>query len=187
MAFENALVNGFVDNDPTKTFTFRSGDGVTVHLFDVDANVLYLRMALFDEFTDGDDDLDLYLYYQPGICNPLDFRGTRVTESGGPTAEEEVNVFAPPAGCYGALVHGFETDEISGGPGSNYLLFAWGVGFNDDPGNMTAAGPSFVNSGESADVIINWSNLISDTIYLGAISHNTPQGLVGLTVVRIRN
>ena len=181
------LVEGFVDNDPTKTFTFRSGDGVTVHLFDVDANVLYLRMSLFDEFTDGDDDLDLYLYYQPGICNPVDFRGTRVTESGGPTAEEEVNVFAPPAGCYGALVHGYETDEISGGPGANYLLFAWGVGVNDDPGNMTATGPAFVDSGQTADVIINWSNLISDTIYLGAISHNTPQGLVGLTVVRIRN
>ena len=98
-----------------------------------------------------------------------------------------MNVFAPPAGCYGALVHGFETDETSGGPGSNYLLFAWGVGFNDDPGNMTAAGPSFVNSGETADVVINWSNLISDTIYLGAISHNTPQGLVELTVVQIRN
>ena len=181
------LVNGFVDNDPTKTFTFRSGDGVTVHLFDVDANVLYLRMALFDEFTDGDDDLDLYLYYQPGLCNPVDFRGTRVTESGGPTAEEEVNVFAPPAGCYGALVHGFETDEVSGGPGANYLLFAWGIGVNDDPGNMTVTGPAVVNSGETADVIINWSNLISDTIYLGGISHNAPQGLVGLTIVRIRN
>ena len=181
------LVNGFVDNDPTKTFTFRSGDGVTVHLFDVDPNLLYLRMSLFDEFTDGDDDLDLFLYYQPGICNPLDFRGTRVTESGGPTAEEEVNVFSPAPGCYGALVHGFETDEISGGPGANYILFAWGLGFNDDQGNMTASGPGFVNSGETADVAVNWSNLISDTIYLGGISHNTPAGLVGLTIIRIRN
>jgi subtilisin family serine protease len=181
------LVNGFVDNDPTKTFTFRSGDGVTVHLFDVDPNLLYLRMSLFDEFTDGDDDLDLFLYYQPGVCNPLDFRGTRVTESGGPTAEEEVNVFLPAPGCYGALVHGFDTDEISGGPGANYILFAWGLGVNDDEGNMTASGPAFVNSGETADVIVNWSNLISDTIYLGGISHNTPQGLAGLTIIRIRN
>ena len=181
------VVPGFVDNDPTKTFTFRSGNGVTVHLFDVDPNVLYLRIALFDELTDGDDDLDLYLYYQPGICNPLDFRGTRVTESGGPTAEEEVNVFAPVPGCYGALVHGFETDEISGGPGSNYTMLAWGFGVNDDPGNMTVSGPAFVNSGETADIIVNWSNLISDTIYLGGISHNTPQGLVGLTVISIRN
>jgi subtilisin family serine protease len=181
------LVNGFVDNDPTKTFTFRSGDGVTVHLFDVEPNLLYLRMSLFDEFTDGEDDLDLYLYYQPGLCNPLDFRGTRVTESGGPTAEEEVNVFAPIPGCYGALVHGFDTDEISGGPGSNYILFAWGLGVNDDQGNMTASGPGFVNSGETADVVVNWSNLISDTIYLGGISHNSPQGLVGLTIIRIRN
>ena len=182
-----AAVPGFVDNDPNKTFTLRSGDGVTVHLFNVDPNVLYARWALFDALTDGDDDLDLYLYYQPGICNPLDFRGTRVTESGGPTAEEEVNVFLPLPGCYGALVHGFETDEIGGGPGANYTMLAWGFGLNDDPGNMTATGPAFVNAGETADVIVNWSNLMSDTIYLGGISHNTPQGLVGLTVIKITN
>ena len=52
---------------------------------------------------------------------------------------------------------------------------------------MTVTGPAFVNSGETADVIVNWSNLISDTIYLGGISHNTAQGLVGLTVIRITN
>ena len=89
--------------------------------------------------------------------------------------------------AYAALVHGFETDEINGGPGANYTLLAWGFGINDDPGNMTVTGPAFVNSGETADVIVNWSNLISDTIYLGGISHNTPQGLVGLTVIRITN
>ena len=181
------VVPGFVDNDPTKTFTLRTSDGVTAHLFNVDPNVLYARWSLFDALTDGDDDLDLYLYYQPGLCNPLDFRGTRVTESGGATAEEEVNVLLPLPGCYAALVHGFETDEINGGPGANYTLLAWGFGINDDPGNMTVTGPAFVNSGETADVIVNWSNLISDTIYLGGISHNTPQGLVGLTVIRITN
>jgi len=181
------VIDGFVDNAPTKTFTFRSGNGVTAHLVDVPADQLYLRFSLFDALTDGDDDLDLYLYYQPGVCNPLDFRGTRVTESGGPTAEEQVNVFRPAAGCYGALVHGYETDQISGGPGSNYTMLAWAFGITDDQGNMTATGPAFVNSGVTENITVNWSNLSSNTIYLGGISHNAPQGRVGLTLITIGN
>ena len=39
----------------------------------------------------------------------------------------------------------------------------------------------------TADVIVNWSNLISDTIYLGGISHNTPEGLISLTIINIAN
>ena len=181
------VINGFVDNDPTKTFTFRSGAGVTAHLVDVPAEQLYLRFSLFDALTDGNDDLDLYLYYQPGTCNPLDFRGTRITESGGPTAEEQVNVFRPPAGCYGALVHGYETDQVSGGPGANYTMLAWAFGTVDDQGNMTASGPPFVNAGSTETITVNWANLVSDTIYLGGISHNTPQGLVGVTLITIGN
>ena len=184
---EPLVINGFVDNDPTKTFTLRSGNGVTAHLVQVPAEQLYLRFSLFDALTDGDDDLDLYLYYQPGVCNPLDFRGTRITESGGPTSEEQVNMFRPPAGCYGALVHGYETDEISGGPGANYTMLGWSVGIVDDQGNMTASGPPFVNSGATETITVNWANLAPDSIYLGGISHNSPQGLVGLTLVTIGN
>ena len=180
-------INGFVDNDPTKTFTFRSGNGVTAHLVDVPANQLYLRFSLFDALTDGDDDLDLYLFYEPGQCNPLDFRGTRVTESGNPTSEEQVNVFLPAAGCYGALVHGFETDQVNGGRGANYTMLAWAFGITDDQGNMTATGPAFVNSGATENITVNWANLSSNTIYLGGISHNAPHGLVGLTLITIGN
>ena len=181
------IITGFVDNDPTKTFTFRSGNGVTAHLVEVPAEQLYLRFSLFDRLTEGDDDLDLYLYYQPGACNPLDFRGTRITESGGPTSEEQVNVFRPPAGCYGALVHGYETDPSNAQQGTNYTMLAWAFGIVDDQGNMTASGPPLVNSGSTESITVNWSNLASDTIYLGGISHNTPQGLVGLTLITIGN
>ena len=181
------IIPGFVDNDPTKTFTFRSGAGVTAHLVDVPPDQLYLRFSLFDALTDGDDDLDLYLFYQPGQCNPLNFRGVQLTESGGPTAEEQVNVFRPAAGCYGALVHGFETDEVNGGPGSNYTMLAWAFGITDDQGNMTVSGPPVVNAGATEDVTVNWASLASDTIYFGGISHNSPNGLVGLTLITIGN
>ena len=46
---------------------------------------------------------------------------------------------------------------------------------------------SFVNAGTIENVDVSWTNLESDTIYLGGISHNTPQGLVAITVISIRN
>lgn len=176
--------SGFVDNDPTKTFSPDPGrTGVTGHRFDVAADQLYLRISLFDEFTDGDDDLDLYIYY----CGLDGLWCTRIGESGSPTSEEEFNEFRPREGVYNVYVHGFATDQINGGPGAIYQLVWWTIGDVDNKGNMTATGPAFVSAGMSGDVTIDWSSLISNTIYLGGVSHITPQGLSGLTIIRIRN
>ena len=176
------VFNGFVDEDPTKTFTFRSTNGVTAHLIDVPADQAYLRFEMYDELTDGDDDLDMYIYYCPDNINC-----TKIGQSGEPTSREQFNVLLPGAGRYAVLIHGFETDNVAGGPGANYQLLGWSFGLIDDQGNMTATGPGFVNAGTTDNVDINWNGLESDTIYLGGISHNTPQGLVAITVIRIRN
>ena len=176
------IVDGFVDNDPNKTFSVRSGGGVTQHKFLIPADQLYLRFALFDALTDGDDDLDMYIYYSPD-----DITYTKVGQSGEPTSQERFDYFRPPAGYYTVLVHGFETDQVSGGPGSNYQLLAWRLGINNDLGNMSVSGPSIVNTGTTENVDISWSGLQSDTIYFGAISHNTPQGISGVTLVTIGN
>jgi subtilisin family serine protease len=178
------IVDGFVDNDPTKTFTFRETDGVTRHVISVPAGQLYARFALFDLLTDGDpDDLDLYVYY----CGLDGASCTRLGESGEPTSEERVDVFRPAEGLYAVHVHGFETDEVRGGPGANYQLLAWAFGEVDDRGNMSASGPAFVSAGTTGTVTVDWQGLVSNTIYLGGISHNTPQGLSGLTLVTIGN
>lgn len=176
------VAEGFVDNDPTKTFSFREDGGVTIHLVDVPTDEAYLRFSLFDTLTDGNDDLDLYIYHCADNINCV-----RVGESGEPTSEEEVNILLPAGGRYAALVHGFQTDQVLGGPGANYTLLAWSFGLVDDQGNMTAAGPGFVNAGTTENVTVNWTGLLSDTIYLGGISHNTPQGLSAITVIRIGN
>ena len=176
------IINGFVDDDPTKTFSFRTTDGVTAHLIDVPPGQAYLRFALFDTLTDGDDDLDLYIYHCPDNVNCV-----RVGESGEPTSNEEVNFPYPASGRYAALVHGFATDNVAGGPGANYQLLTWAFGLDDDQGNMTASGPAFVNAGTTDDVTVTWSGVPANTIYLGGISHNTPQGLSALTVIRIGN
>ena len=176
------VIDGFVDNDPTKTFTFRATNGVTAHLIDVPADQLYLRFALFDALTDGDDDLDLYVYYcaDGSQCS-------EVGKSGGPTAQERVDLAFPAAGRYAALIHGFETDEINGGPGSNYQLLGWSVGISDDQGNFAASGPGAAVAGSTGTINVSWFNLGSQTIYLGAISHNTPAGLTALTLMTIIN
>ncbi len=176
------VINGFVDDDPTKTFSFRTVNGVTAHLIDVPADQLYLRFALFDALTDGNDDLDMFVYFCPDNINC-----NKIGESGSDTSEEEFNVLTPTAGRYAVLIHGFETDNVAGGPGANYTLLGWSFGRIDDQGNMTVSGPSSVTAGTTENIDFTWTGLAANTIYLGGISHNTPQGLSALTVIRIGN
>jgi subtilisin family serine protease len=173
------VLNGFVDNDPTKTFSFRRTNGVTAHLIDVPPGEAYLRFALFDSQTDGNDDLDMYVYYCADLINC-----NKIGDSGEPTSQEEFNVLLPAGGRYAVLVHGFQTDQIGGGFGANYKLFGWSFGLDDDQGNMSASGPAAVTAGTTADVTVDWLGLSPGTIYLGGISHNTPQ-LSAITVIRI--
>jgi subtilisin family serine protease len=170
---------GFVDDDATNNFTFREGSGVTMHLLNVPANQLLLRVALFDEHTDGQDDLDLFLFYcQNDQCSQL-------AESDGVTSDEKIDLPLPQAGSYAVLVHGFETDQIVGGPGANYSLFTWSIGLNDAVGNLVVAGPAAVGNGDNVDLQLQWSGLEPGSRYLGAISHTTPDGLYDVTVVNV--
>ncbi len=176
------IIDGFVDNDPTKTFTFRGTNGVTLHQIEVPANQLYLRFALFDALTDGEDDLDMYVFYCPDGVSCV-----RIGESGEATSQERFDQSFPAAGIYAVLIHGFETDEVNGGPGSNYQLLSWSFGINEDLGNLDADGPAFASAGTTGTINVSWSGLQSQTIYFGGISHNTPGGLAGLTLLTIGN
>ena len=171
---------GFVDNDPTNNFSFRFNNGVASHQLTVPPNQLYLRIALFNEFTDGADDLDLYLFYCPNN------QCVQVAQSGGMTSDEEIDLSLPQAGQYLVLVHGYETDDVAGGLGANYSLFTWSFGVNDAVGNLAVTAPVGVSSGDRLDLDVNWASLDRGMHYLGAISHNTPNGLYGLTIVNVR-
>jgi len=179
---ENGIDDAFVANDPTKTFSFRTTNGVTAHLIDVPADQAYLRFALFDALTDGDDDLDMYVYYCADNINCV-----KIGDSGEPTSQEEFDQLLPAAGRYAVLIHGFDTDNLRGGPGAFYKMLAWSFGLNDDKGNMAVSGPAFVNAGTTENLTVTWSSLATDTIYLGGISHTTPDGLAAITVIRIGN
>ncbi len=175
----NDSVPCFVEEDTTNDFSFRFDDGVRAHLIDIPADQLYARFSLFDEFTDGSDDLDLYLFYCPNnVC-------TQIAQSGSFTSDEEINLTLPAAGAYAALVHGFETDQVIGGPGAHYTLFAWSFGTDDIVGNLQVTSPVAVSDGERLELDLDWGPLEPATRYLGAISHNTPTGLYGLTILRM--
>jgi hypothetical protein len=177
---ENGQVpRGFVDEDPTNTFTFREGNGVTLHTLTVPANQLLLRVALFDEDTDGQDDLDLFLFYCPND------QCSQIAKSDGVTSDEKIDIPLPQAGSYALAVHGFETDQVAGGPGANYSLFTWSVGLNDDAGNATVLSPATASNGERIDLELEWSGLEAASRYLGAISHTTPDGLYDATLLSV--
>lgn len=170
--------SGTVADDTTRSFSFRFEDGVTGHFFTLPPGELFLRVALFDELTDGEDDLDLYLYYCPTLNTC-----TQMGESGGFTSDERIDVPLPPPGFYAVLVHGYETDEVIGGPGASYELLAWSFGSEPGPGNLRVAAPATVAVGERLDLGYEWGPLDPDTRYLGAISHDPGLGEFFLTIV----
>jgi hypothetical protein len=180
------VLNGFVEEDPDKIFEFTptSVPGTTLHPISVPANQLYARFALFDALTEGDDtDLDMYVYY----CGTDGSSCVRIGESGEQSSQERVDIYRPAEGIYAVFVHGFKTDPLPGATGVNYQLLGWAFGITDDKGNMNASGPAFVNAGTTGTINFDWSGLLSNTIYFGGISHNTPQGISGVTLITIGN
>jgi subtilisin family serine protease len=173
---------GFVDDDPSNSFRYPGGSGVALQAINVPADQIYLRVALFDEFTDGEDDLDLYLFFCP---NNDPSNCSQIAQSGGFTSDEKIDITTPEAGLYVAAVHGFETDQVAGGPGASYSLFTWSFGVNDDVGNLDVAAPATVAQGDRSELQLSWSALAPATRYLGAVSHDTPFGLYELTIVDV--
>jgi hypothetical protein len=169
---------GSVDDDPDNRYTFRFDNTVRGHYFTVPADQLFLRVALFDELTDGNDDLDLYLYHCPTLTSCIE-----VGKSGSFTSDEEIDVLTPEPGLYAALVHGFQTDEITGGPGANYEILGWSFGPDDNAGNLSITGVDNVTRGQRLDFPYSWGSLDPDEIYLGAVSHNTPFDVYFLTII----
>ena len=173
--------DGTVADDPANDINtaLRTGVGVKFHPVVVPAGTLHTRVSLFDEYTDGNDDLDLYL-----------FRGnTFVGASGSGSSEEQVDVANPEPGTYTAVVHGWQTDEITGGPGANYTLFDWSVPADHtiDPNTLVIdSAPAAAVVGTTGTIQYSWSGLANNK-YLGAVSHNRGTDLIDATLVSVDN
>ncbi|HET6628259.1 MAG TPA: S8 family serine peptidase [Woeseiaceae bacterium] len=161
-----------VVDDPGNTFEFL-GPGTTLHLADVPAGTEIARWALFNEFTDGNDDLDLYVFHCPGgSC-------TLVDQSANAESDETVTLQAPAPGLYAIFVHGWETD----GPDANYTLFHWASGAA--AGNMTVSGPLSATLGATETITADWSGLDAGEKYLGAVLHGDGSSTIGRTVISV--
>jgi Subtilase family/Fibronectin type-III domain/PA domain/Peptidase inhibitor I9 len=160
---------GTVADDPTDNFV-PGGPGTVFFDVVVPAGTTYARFSLFNEFTDGADDLDLYV-----------FRGTtQVGSSGGGQSEEEVNLLNPAADTYRVWVHGFATE----GPDSNFTLFTWVLG-TADAGNMAVTAPPTATLGSTGTINLTFSGLAPATKYLGSVAYSGIAGLPNPTIVRV--
>jgi len=178
-----------VDDDPENNINAALGTcdfssfpfqctGITWHAVSAPSGTEYLRISLFDDYTDGADDLDLYVF---------DSGFGFVGGSGTATSAEEVNVVAPGDTLYLVAVHGWETD----GADANYTLFNWALGAAD-AGNMTVTAPTAAVLGGTDSVTVGWNGLTTGDKYLGSVTYHdvaSPagynDGLVDFTIFRV--
>lgn len=175
------LTDGIVEDDPANDINtaLDTGVGVTFEFVTVPAGTALARFSLFDAYTDGNDDLDLYVFYQDGSF---------VGGSGSGTSAEEVNAVFPAPGTYIVAVHGWQTD----GPDANYTLFDWSVPGTQGVGTYLLtidSAPTGAVLGATESVSVSW-DVSGDTAtegrkYLGAVSHSDGGGIIGLTVVEV--
>jgi subtilisin family serine protease len=175
--FAAATQDGNVVDDPANDINtaLDTGVGVTFHEVVVPDGTAHTRFALFDDETDGNDDLDLYVF---------DGAGNFVDASGSGTSEEAVNVAGPVAGTYTVVVHGWATD----GPDANYTLFDWSIPTDpaaDDGSLVVDVAPEAAVLGTTGTVEYSWTGLEADSRYLGALSHSDGTTVQALTLVSV--
>ena len=144
------------------------------YTFEIPAGTTYVRFALFDEFTDGDDDLDLFLGL-PGV-DPVDI----VEGIHKPGSTDEIHYINPIPGMYTVYVHAFQTD----GPDAQYTLCTWLVG-STSAINMAVGAPSRARIGARSTIGLSFSGLVPRTKYLGSVAYFSGTSVLGTTIVQV--
>ena len=166
-------INGAIDSCDFSDFpnSLFGCTGLTFHEITVPAGTGFTRFALFDDFTDGNDDLDLYVW---------DSGWSQVGGSGSGTSAEQVNLVLPADTLYHVGVHGWQTD----GADSNYTLFDWSVSSTPGGNLMIDSAPAAAVNGTTETIEVSWSGIATGK-HLGAISHSDGGGPIDLTVISV--
>lgn len=173
-------------DDANNSFAFNEPGSSRLFLGEVTPGTAYAQWSLFDAYTDGAHDLDLYLYYCPNLVCSL------VDSSTNANSNERVSVTFPlnnPSinDPYALFVHGFDTAGGVGGPPAKFILFRHFVG--PSLGNMTVSGPASATVGATGTINVDWTGLATGPAakQAGAVSHSDGTVIRGLTVVGITN
>jgi subtilisin family serine protease len=183
----STVFSGTVPDDPTSNFNQgnpTANQGIVTHDIVVPADTSLFRISMFDAETDGDDDIDLYLYRvgPDGEDPDTDPDLVLVGLSAGGTSAEQIQLANPEAATYRLFVHGWETD----GPDANYSLHSWTLG-TTDAGNMTVTGPSTATIGGTGTVDLSWTGLEAGKRYFGQIRYMEGTTTHGTTIVRVNS
>lgn len=173
--------SGNVMDDPTNDINTALGTcdwssfpfvctGVTWHVVVAEPGADMIRVSLFDGYTDGTDDVDLYVW---------DAGFGFVGSSGSGTSAEQVDIEAPNSPFYLVAVHGWQTDGVD----ANYSLFSWQPAI--DEGNMTVTAPTSAVLGTTDTITVDWEGLNAEK-YLGVITHSDGN-VFKRTLVNIQN
>ena len=170
---------GRVLDDPTNNLgaALRSEDrvGLDFKLVTIPPGTRYQRIALFDEYTSGVDDLELLVLKFVGEDLAL------VDLSFNDTSAEHVDIVNPQSdgGSFLVIIHGFDTE----GPDTDYTLFSFSL--IGDQGNTSILTPPDAVLGASNTVSVTWEGLESDTKSMGMIEYTIDGSPVGRTLLRI--
>jgi subtilisin family serine protease len=181
-----------VISETDKNYVWQDEPPVSVKRFLInvpEADDELLRIALYDELTDGAHDLDLYLYYcdeyvLADFC-PISGRSLVASSVEPNTSNEMVEVFNPAAGQWVIDVHAYNTE--GDGP-ANFRLYSWAFGSDIAAGNLRLGNvPAGATAGTTINMSASWSDL-PEGLWLGGVSHSGAGGTrLGLTVVEIDN
>jgi len=179
------------DTSPGKTYSYQNDPPAWVKRFIInteDTDNELLRVALFsaDAMTDGDADLDLYLYYcgvSSGPC--VIFDQEPYASATAETTDELIDVPKPLTGTWLIDVHGYSTAD--GNP-ADFRLYAWAFGSDIAADNLTLSNiPASAEPGGTTDITAGWNNL-AEGLWLGGITHYGDNGTpLATTVIEVDN
>lgn len=159
--------------DPDQTFAPSDVEagGANVHEFTL-AGAAFFRIAMPPSATEADADLDIFVY------NP---DGQQVASSTSGGTDELIDLVLPADGVWRVYVHGWQAP----GGDSDYDLYTWVISATPGGSLNIDSAPTAATLGESGTVAVSWSGLNPGEHYLGAVSHSSDAGLLGLTLVEV--
>ncbi len=95
--------------------------------------------------------------------------------------DELVDIRQPVDREWEVYVHGWLTPDGD----SDYTLHSWVVPLTPGGSLVVDGAPSSATLGDAGTIKLSWSGLDAEGRYLGAVSHNGPEGIMALTLVAV--